>query len=361
MLAAIAGERDEGLVEAQGVELEAVVAEDPDAVEVALGDVLEGAGLDAEAGDELVAVEGALAQALALEVVGDLLDRGGGLGEGEAGPVVHGAAGGALPSPVLAGRRGAGQAATLAEVPRGEAAEAQAEVDLGEGALVGVAAGVGAAIAEQVGAEEAGPQCGGDLVLVGALGLDGLMHGHAAEGEPGGGGPVLAGAREVDAVEPDVAQGVGLAGAGGCDLRLEDLGAGQFAGAEVGEAGHGLAPLAAGAQRLGEGPQPLLVLEVDALDDLDQLAQVDLGVGVSAGAQRALGADPQDVGVHHGVDLAFGSGECAAIIAASGAAGDLVFWPGLARWPRERLAKWSDSTSLMIWRARWARRPWLRA
>ena len=80
---AVAGQRDEGLVEAQRVELEAVVAQDPDAVEVTLGDVLEGAGLDAEAGDQLVAVERALAQALALEGVGDLLDRGGRLGERE--------------------------------------------------------------------------------------------------------------------------------------------------------------------------------------------------------------------------------------------------------------------------------------
>jgi hypothetical protein len=125
------------------------------------------------------------------------------------------------------------------------------------------------------------------------------VHRHGAEREPRRGGAVLAGAREVDAVQPDGAQGVGVAGAGHRRPGLEDLGAGQLAGAEVGEAGHGLAPLAAGAQRLGEGAQPLLVFEVDALDDLDELAQVDLGVGVATGAQRPLGADPQDVGVDH--------------------------------------------------------------
>ena len=84
-LPAAPGQRHKSLVEAQGVEFERVVAENPDAVEVALGDVLEPAGLEPDPRKQLIAVEGPLAQTLGLEAISDLLDRGRGLGEGLAG------------------------------------------------------------------------------------------------------------------------------------------------------------------------------------------------------------------------------------------------------------------------------------
>jgi hypothetical protein len=73
-LAALQGQLDEVLVVLEDVELEVVVLEHPDAVEIPLGQVLELARFPAQLEEDLVAVEGALALAAGLEVVGDLLE-----------------------------------------------------------------------------------------------------------------------------------------------------------------------------------------------------------------------------------------------------------------------------------------------
>jgi hypothetical protein len=73
-LDALERELDEVLVVLQDIELEVVVLEHPDAVEVALGKVLELARLLAQLEQDLVAVERALALATGLEVVGHLLE-----------------------------------------------------------------------------------------------------------------------------------------------------------------------------------------------------------------------------------------------------------------------------------------------
>ena len=73
-LAALERELDEVLVVLQDVELEVVVAQHADAVDVALGEVLELRRLLAELEQDLEAVERALELADLLEVVGDLLE-----------------------------------------------------------------------------------------------------------------------------------------------------------------------------------------------------------------------------------------------------------------------------------------------
>src|SRR5690606_18473801 len=73
-LVALERELDEVLVVLQDVELEVVVAQHADAVDVALGQVLELRRFLAELQQELEAVERALELADLLEVIGDLLE-----------------------------------------------------------------------------------------------------------------------------------------------------------------------------------------------------------------------------------------------------------------------------------------------
>src|SRR4029079_14122593 len=145
-LAALERELDEVLVVLQDVELEVVVAQDADAVDVALGEVLELRRFLAELEQDLEAVERALELADLLEVVGDLLELALALDEC---------------APGLGARR--------VEADRGEAV-----VEVDERGLVGAAAGAGVtAGAAQPG--EAGvvdqrlPRDGGLGVLLGAL------------------------------------------------------------------------------------------------------------------------------------------------------------------------------------------------
>jgi hypothetical protein len=73
-LAALERQPDEVLVVLQHVELQVVAGQHPDAVDVALGDVLELPRVLAQLEHDLEAVEGALELAGDLEVVGDLLE-----------------------------------------------------------------------------------------------------------------------------------------------------------------------------------------------------------------------------------------------------------------------------------------------
>ncbi len=69
------GVRQEVVVVLQHVELLVVAGQDPDAVQVPLGDVLERAGVLAQPQQDAVAIEGTLALAAALEVVGQQLQQ----------------------------------------------------------------------------------------------------------------------------------------------------------------------------------------------------------------------------------------------------------------------------------------------
>ncbi len=162
------------------------------------------------------------------------------------------------------------------------------------------------------------------------------MNRHLRDLEPLRGDVVMAGPGQIDAEEPNPAQRLLVALFDLLAQAPERLAPGRLGRAQVGPARGGLAKLPERLERLGQRPQPLFVFEVDAIDDLNQLAQLDQRVAPATRSHRGLGSDP----LHGGV-VAHRRPHPA------------------ARGPTwlRALSSRSLSTCEMIWRAREARRP----
>ena len=138
------------------------------------------------------------------------------------------------------------------------------------------------------------------MVVAGALELDRAVHRHQpAAPNHSLATLVVAGAGEIDAQQSHAAQRVEIAAVDPRGLAGECVGRWRLGRAEVGGAGRRLARVAERTQALRHRAQPLLVLEVDAVDDLDEVAQVNQRVGEATRAHVGLGAHPQHRGIDH--------------------------------------------------------------
>src|SRR5690606_23233228 len=153
-----------------------------------------------------------------------------------------------------------------------------------------------------------------------------------------------ASAREVDPLEPHPLQRRGVARRGLLPFLLERVRRRQFARPQVGLARRRLAQATERTEALGRGAEPLLVLEIDAIDDLDELEQVLERVEVPPCPDVRVRANPQHRGIDHPSRLPSDRRPRVRAIIEE-----------LAR----RLPSRSCWTSSMICRALWARRPWL--